>query len=163
MRKTLHEYVIEIDNRISSKNWDRFDVAKGLDNIVAYAALTNRAPKLGDFIPCDEDGNVLEEPKNFKQWMRKELNVSYYIYSNNYVQYQAAKDRVIFKGEWEVVKGSNSNHTRIYCEQLYTTIDFELSEVSLIRTDRSGFVLERGGIDRIENLPREIEFKDNLI
>ena len=152
MRKTLHEYVIEIDNRISSKNWDRFDVAKGLDNIVAYAALTNRAPKLGDFIPCDEDGNVLEEPKNFKQWMRKELNVSYYIYSNNYVQYQAAKDRVIFKGEWEYKLGDG------------VVVVYEKTILCVVYIYANGEISANSKpITRIEDLPREIEFKDVLI
>jgi hypothetical protein len=153
MRKTLHEYVIE--QGLTSANSDiRFLKA------IQYAALTDRAPELEDFIHCDDEGNVLKKPDRL-HYSTSEIEGG--LFKSDNQEYQEAKDRVIFKGDWEVVKGSNSNHTRIYCEQLHTTIDFELSGISLIRTDRSGFVLERGAIDRIEDLPREIEFKDGLI
>jgi hypothetical protein len=157
MRQTLQEYTIEYGNSV-------YDSEIAIKDVLNYAKLTNRAPRLGDFVPTDEDDNVLEEPKYWKEHLSGLIAMADTgIHLEKCKQYQTAKDRVIFKGEWEVVKGSNSNHTRIYCEQLHTTIDFELSGVSLIRTDRSGFVLQRGAIDRIEDLPREIEFKEGVI
>ena len=161
MRKTLHDYVVEkFEERIELKSAH----SKFVSKVHRFAKLTNRAPRLGDFVPTDEDDNVLEEPKYWKEHLSGLIAMADTgIHLEKCKQYQTAKDRVIFKGEWEVVKGSNSNHTRIYCEQLHTTIDFELSGVSLIRTDRSGFVLQRGAIDRIEDLPREIEFKEGVI
>ena len=164
MRKTLHEYIDGFDSDARSTRDALTDFA---ENVTNYAKLTNRAPRLGDFIECDEEGNVLEEPQEFEYIFglgdKPRKLVIDPKYQTDLEKYQAAKSRVIFKGDWKVVKGSNSNHTRIYCEQLNTTIDFEWSGVSLIRTDRSGFVLQRGAIDRIEDLPREIEFKDGVI
>ena len=71
-------------------------------------------------------------------------------------------ENAIFKGEWEVVWHSNAPHPRIYSSEYRTAIDFEESGVSLVRTDELGFVIQRGRIDRIEELPIEIEFKDEI-
>lgn len=50
---------------------------------------------LGMFIPCDEDGNVLEEPKDYDLGLK-------FPYSNKHSieceKYQQAKDRVLFEG-----------------------------------------------------------------
>jgi hypothetical protein len=155
MRKTLHDYVIEQYNTSQDNSIDRL---ANFSRCFRYAKLTNRPPKLGDFIPCDEDGNVLEEPKNFEQWTRKELNVSYYIDSNNYVQYQAAKDRVIFKGDWGVEPLLGGSVDIFNKEQDWKVRFDEYGDVIVIAYGKYPYI-----ITRIEDLPREIEFKDNLI
>jgi hypothetical protein len=138
MRKTLHEYVIDCyyNNKIENDGVSE----QLLIDIIYFAKLTNRTPKLGDFIPCDEEGNVLDEPVDTIG------GVEFYA-----KKYQAAKDRVIFKGDWEVVKlGSD-----------YIILANEKDSISFWY---SGKVQVFGkSITRIEDLPREIEFKDGVI
>jgi hypothetical protein len=138
MRKTLHEYVIDCyyNNKIENDGVSE----QLLIDIIYFAKLTNREPELGDFIPCDEEGNVLDEPVDTIG------GVEFYA-----KKYQAAKDRVIFKGDWEVVKlGSD-----------YIILANEKDSISFWY---SGKVQVFGkSITRIEDLPREIEFKDGVI
>jgi len=129
MRKTLHEYVIDCyyNNKIENDGVSE----QLLIDIIYFAKLTNRTPKLGDFIPCDEEGNVLDEPVDTIG------GVEFYA-----KKYQAAKDRVIFKGDWECL----GFHGDVAWIQL---------------TDRS--INIHLDYDRIEDLPREIEFKEGVI
>lgn len=61
---------------------------------------------LGMFVPCDEDGNFLYEPK-----LNKTLEVFPYerfSYKNKLTQYQKAKEKVLFEGiEFERIGGVN--------------------------------------------------------
>ena len=163
MRKTLHEFTIE-QYRKPFKMSETFHMK--LKRCYDYAELTGRKPKLGDFVPCDLDGNVLEEPS--ERDIRARYDCSFYSYmwqapfEEAKMQYKAAKSRVIFKGEWEVVWHSKAPHPRIYSSEYRTAIDFEESGVSLVRIDKSGFVIQRGRIYRIEDLPPQIEFKDEI-
>ncbi len=51
--------------------------------------------ELGMFVSCDLEGNELEEPLNYKKWLRKELNTTYTIGAGE--QYQQAGERVLFE------------------------------------------------------------------
>lgn len=60
---------------------------------------------LGDFIECGEDGKLLEEPNaplNYLAWKYEEfgdvLDSEMTDYEDRLIEYQAAKDRVIFEG-----------------------------------------------------------------
>lgn len=58
----LLDYVLEQDN----KNFDQTDYynirATRLENIVNYAKFLSQPLKLSQFVPCDNEGNVLEDP-----------------------------------------------------------------------------------------------------
>ena len=150
MRPTLHDYVIE-----QFEKWRSFPSEKS-SYLVCYnfAKLTNRAPRLGDFVPCDEDGNVLEEP-NLDDFIFEEhpelvgnpKEYNYDAFEKYLNEYQAAQDRVIFAGDWEVVQSFES-HTVIQNENGVRII-FVGKEVSIGSKE----------INRIEELPREIDFK----
>jgi hypothetical protein len=144
MRKTLHEYVIDCyyNNKIENDGVSE----QLLIDIIYFAKLTNREPELGDFIPCDEEGNPF--PLTQKVSFVNGENVENWEISK---EYKAAKDRVIFKGDWEVVKlGSD-----------YIILANEKDSISFWY---SGKVQVFGkSITRIEDLPREIEFKDGVI
>ena len=64
-----------------------------------YANFISQKPELWMFVPCDEDGNVLEEPENYKEWL---LDTPYdFLYKYEHcLQYQQAQSKVLFKG-WE--------------------------------------------------------------
>ena len=59
MRPTTNEYVIGFDSDAKTTRDALTDFA---EKVTIFAKLTNRAPRLGDFVPTDEDGNVLKEP-----------------------------------------------------------------------------------------------------
>jgi len=83
-----------------------FDMDKGdwfyketekLDEIRAYAKFLKTPLTLGMFVPCDEDGNVLEEPlQEHYSDCTEEQNAKDWLY--NIEKYQLAKDKVLF--EW---------------------------------------------------------------
>lgn len=69
------------------------DGAKATNEIFSYANFLNQPLTLGMFVPCDEDGNVLEEPKG------TDLNSSFFEMQVDYnleKKYKQAKDKVLF-------------------------------------------------------------------
>jgi hypothetical protein len=71
--------------------------------ILKYAFFLNQPLKLEMFVPCDEDGNILEEPEFFyKQENLKDLKGMKLLIAeetNKRVsEYQKAKEKVIFEG-----------------------------------------------------------------
>lgn len=66
--------------------------------IRSYAQFLKQPLTLGMFVPCDEDGNVLEEPKNYELWIKRALNIPYDLDLSKYEKYQQAIERVLFEG-----------------------------------------------------------------
>ena len=86
---SMKDFVLEQDNKAS--------LVGTYDKIVRYAKLLKQPLTLGMFIPCDEKGNVLENPK------RKVLELSdgtcgYVTNINAFDKYLQAKERVLFEG-----------------------------------------------------------------
>lgn len=70
-----------------------------------YANFLKQPLNLGMFVPCDLEGNFLEEPDgdNYKSDEEKDIpNFDYIKYKNDSKEYQEAKDRVLFRGKFEV-------------------------------------------------------------
>lgn len=66
----------------------------------------NKPLNLGQFIPCDLEGNVLWEPKEYNIIFGN--NRRNPLYGKQMKQYQEAEKRVLFKGNWVfVAKRSN--------------------------------------------------------
>jgi len=63
---------------------------------INYANFLKQPLTLGMFIPCDLDGNVLEEPFNYEYFLKNEKKCrdNYY---NSYKKYPESKDRVLFE------------------------------------------------------------------
>lgn len=76
-----------------------------------YANFLSRQPKLGDFVPCGENGVPLEKPKNYDAF-KNELSRDEFDYNfTDCVNYRQALDRVLFKG-FEVCN-DNEEFTRL--------------------------------------------------
>lgn len=88
------DFVLESNNKIA-KSYNR---EKCGDLIFKYANFLKQPLELWMFVPCDENGNVLEEPKNYKEWDIKKLNVLYDLDLSKYEEYQQAKKRCLFEG-----------------------------------------------------------------
>lgn len=68
------------------------DGAKVMNEIFSYAKFLNQPLTLVMFVPCDEDGNVLEEPNGFDLWISGIVSDS-----NEFDKYQQAKNKVLFE------------------------------------------------------------------
>ena len=72
-----------------------------------HAKFLQQIPTLGMFVPCDEEGNVLEEPDSIG------VGNEFY-YERALDQYQQAEQRVIFEG-WELNQKDISKLENIIC------------------------------------------------
>lgn len=63
-----------------------------------YANFLKQPLKLEMFVPCDDDGNVLDETKNYNFWIKKSTNIVYDLDLIKYEKYQKAKEKVLFEG-----------------------------------------------------------------
>lgn len=78
-----------------------------IDRVIKYSKFLKKPIQKIMFVPCDELNNILEEPKNYKEWVKKSLNTKYDLDLSKYEEYQKAKERVLFDG-WGFFKNSLS-------------------------------------------------------
>lgn len=59
---------------------------------------------IGMFVPCDEDGDILEEPTDYEQRLHNMMTE----YNDEVYRYKQAKEKVLFEGiEFERIGGVN--------------------------------------------------------
>ena len=63
----------------------------------AYANFLKQPLQLGFFVPCDENGNVLEKPINFNVWEKMHKSEGSTMGFSEHEKYLKAKERVLFK------------------------------------------------------------------
>ena len=68
---------------------------KQRDSIVKYANFLKLPLKLEMFVPCDEDGNVLEEPKIEEEYVDEHTTQ---IFAQYQYDLDKAKEKVLFEG-----------------------------------------------------------------
>ena len=78
-------------------------------DLVNYANFLKQPLKLEMFVPCDEDGDILEEPTNYEKRL---LNMMTEYNDEVYIYYQA-KEKVLFEG-FKVIKQDNITITIEY-------------------------------------------------
>jgi len=150
---TMTDFVLEQKEilKVSSNNF--VDCVKFRGNVECYANFLKKPLELGMFIPCDEDGNVLVEPKNDMIW--EGVEVENFRHSNKIKQYQQAKDKVLFKG-FELMEHSTmipKQKSVVYKELFHVFWQNELTEWYLSK-----------GIKTIEDLiPYNLTLTDNAI
>ena len=67
------------------------------NKIVEYATFLKQPLTLGMFVTCDKNGNVLEEPKDYKDVLLYGSSVYHYDDILKCKNYQKAKSKVLFK------------------------------------------------------------------
>ena len=70
------------------------DGAKVMNEIFSYAKFINQPLTLGMFVPCDEDGNVLEEPEYHEPHSENEIGD----YQELRDKFEEAKSKVLLDG-----------------------------------------------------------------
>ena len=93
---SMTEFVLEQREKRNKDNIRFLDCEK-------YANFLNQPLTLGMFIPCDEDGNVLKEPKN-------NGNQSTEFFSVAFDKYQQAKDKVLFERFFDTINAPQYSH-----------------------------------------------------
>ena len=82
----------EFSRRIDYLDW--FErVRNNFDNFLKQAL------KLEMFVPCDEDGEILDEPRDYEQRLPNMMTE----YNDEIYRYKQAKEKVLFEG-FEVVR-----------------------------------------------------------
>ena len=88
---SMQDFVLE-----SISKFNTYESEDNLNSIVKYANFLKQPLTLGMFVPCDEDGNVLEEPSNYQLY---ELGVAP---NDEQIKecgaYEKAKEKILFEG-----------------------------------------------------------------
>jgi len=84
--------------------------------VTNYANFLNQPLTLGMFIPCDEDGNLLEKYKYFPCSLKYAKEINEY-----YKKYQQAKEKVLFEEVFTVKKHSENIVVYLKENSFYTT------------------------------------------
>ena len=89
-------------------------------NSYNYANFLKQPLKLEMFVPCDEDGNVLEEPSK-KIYL---ASISYaQLINSDLVQYQQAKEKVLFEGFENYFFELKEHDVFVLNEKIFSTKD----------------------------------------
>lgn len=108
---------------------NKFNLYKNSEEEIRnYANFLKQPLEKGMFVPCDEDGNVLEEPKSWNDYLAYpdsfDGNIEWYeLYA-----YEQAKEKVIFK-ECIAYKPMLSSD--------YYVVEFNYTKVWLTHTNRT--------------------------
>lgn len=126
------------------------DLQERYHKVTAYAIFLKSPPKLGDFVPTNEDGDVMEKIERYKHILSgSELASDSDTTFELCQQYESALDRVLWK-KWEYVDEIQKGTHRILFRAEW--MDFNSSEIQLCSTKRihtyddlitSGIKLER--------------------
>jgi len=149
MRKTLHEFVVEQSSKYITQlgvNTQRF-----AGEVLNYTYITKRRPKLSYFVPCDEAELPIYKPEQSSFNMLNPKMVKEFERVDK--QYQQALSRVIFKGDWQIKEVPNQ------CLLLKDKGNY----LFFSKVTGRIFDCNRYEITRIEDLPKEIEFKEDVI
>ena len=94
---SMTDFVLEID-----KEWENpskpFSENKALMKICNYATFLIQPLQLGMFVPCDENGNVLEEPKRWNDYLQFPDSFDGNKEWGELYDYELAIERILFKG-----------------------------------------------------------------
>lgn len=134
---SMTDFVQEQISKISKQ-----DTSGYLHQILSeYANFLKQDLTLGMFVPCDEEGNVLEEKDFYQKGVNRDEHTSY---MKALKQYQQAKERVLFEG-YEY-GNETSDVWQIYLD---LSINLETNLDRLIFTKKTGKCLDA---EFVENL-----------
>ena len=98
---SMVDYVLNLEFDIKSNENEPIHKTY-FKNVSKYARFLKQPLKLEMFVPCDEEGNVLEPPlKSDYGLAEPEFNTYKHpieCYGNDVEQYQKAKEKILFKG-----------------------------------------------------------------
>jgi penicillin V acylase-like amidase (Ntn superfamily) len=69
------------------------------------------------FVPCDKDGNVLEEPKNYTTWLVLHESKGSTIGFKEHEKYQQAKERCLFYSQHGVDELFDTSLAKVFLDE----------------------------------------------
>jgi len=87
------------------QNYNQLGIEFPFDIIVNYVNFISQKPTLSMFVPCDENGNVLDEPEIYDTWIMYSIsNLDTKFETNTQCeQYKEAKSNILFKDKmWDI-------------------------------------------------------------
>lgn len=119
---SMTDFVLREQNRLiqaSNARLKEFS-SQYLDRIFNYANFLKQSLKLEMFVPCDEDGDTLQEPEEFKEWMNSDhyFNASESI-THQCRMYKKALEKVLFDGFILHEKRSSSEYYFLLQDGIY--------------------------------------------
>jgi hypothetical protein len=108
---SMTDFVLNETNRPTT-------LSESFQKCVTYANFLKQTLKLEMFVPIDEDGNVLEEPEQFKEWIKSDhyFNASESV-THECRMYKKAKAKVLFEG-------IDLDTAKYHCERNVRTIEY---------------------------------------
>ena len=93
-------------------------------DLVNYAKFLKQPLKLEMFVPCDEDGDILEEPEYYEQRLPNMMTE----YNDEIYRYEQAKEKVLFEGfepyeDYECAKYEDVYIDEEVCDGKFTVED----------------------------------------
>lgn len=112
--------LISMTDFVLEKQRFKEDSDTAIFKITNYANFLKHPLKLEMFVPCDEDGNVLEEPSK-KIYL---ASISYaQLINSDLVQYQQAKEKVLFEGFENYFFELKEHDVFVLNEKIFSTKD----------------------------------------
>ena len=96
---SMTDFVINKRKELLRHSEYKNDLENYANIIYNYANFLKQSLNLGMFAPCDEDGDILEEPKNYEQRLPNMMTE----YNDEIYRYKQAKEKILFEG-FEVVR-----------------------------------------------------------
>ena len=114
--KSMTDFVLEQIKNFNAVVYDDLETASInlIERIENYANFLKQPLKLEMFVPCDEEGNFLEEPIFHEPNNENEIG-NYQILID---EYQEAKQRVLFEYQWEFKNWDSSDMENSIIEDL---------------------------------------------
>ena len=109
--KSMTDFVLE-----QMKEFKKDGATQRLYIIEKYANFLKQPLTLSMFVPCGDDGEVLEDP-----------NAGMYGYDHVYERYSKAKERCLFEG-FELIENSSNDKVKMVWDKNKTTIGFGFSK-----------------------------------
>ncbi len=93
--KSMTDFVLEQNEKIKKYKYGIESYYSTMQVSINYANFLKQTLKLEMFVPCDEDGNVLEEPKIEEEYVDEHTTQ---IFAQYQYDLDKAKEKVLFEG-----------------------------------------------------------------
>ena len=91
---SMIDFVSIFYNDLKSEHKVNWSFDQICNKIFNYANFLKQPLNLGMFVPCDEDGDVLEKPEDYENRLPNMMTE----YNDEVYRYKQAKEKVLFKG-----------------------------------------------------------------
>lgn len=126
--------------------------------IFSYAQFLKQPLQMRFFVPCDDDGKVLQQPVEYDRYLRSERMHMHPGWKEKCYEYKQAKTVVLFEG-FKQVKIGNFKHDIVRCD------DFEINLTTLncgqfVEDGYLDFQLSGNTIEAVSNVIKSLQFTD---